>query len=64
VLLAEGERWPKMLSIGLHPRIVGHPGRIRALTRFLDIVAANEKIWLAKRLDIAKHWIDCHPPGA
>jgi peptidoglycan/xylan/chitin deacetylase (PgdA/CDA1 family) len=64
VLLAEGERWPKMLSVGLHPRIVGHPGRIRALTKFLDIVAANEKIWLAKRLDIAKHWIACHPAGA
>jgi peptidoglycan/xylan/chitin deacetylase (PgdA/CDA1 family) len=61
VLLAEGERWPKMLSVGLHPRIMGHPGRIKALSRLLDIVADNDHIWLARRADIARHWITHHP---
>ncbi len=62
VLLAEGERWPRMLSIGLHPRIVGHPGRIKALARLLDIVTDNDHIWLARRVEIARHWITHHPP--
>ena len=60
VLLAEGKRWPKMLSIGLHPRIIGLPGRIKALARLRDIVAENEHIWLARRIDIARHWITHH----
>ena len=62
VLLAEGERWPRMLSIGLHPRIVGHPGRIKALARLLDIVTDNDYVWLARRVEIARHWITHHPP--
>lgn len=63
VLLAEGERWPRMLSIGLHPRIMGHPGRIKALARLLDIVADNDQVWLARRVDIARHWMTHHPPN-
>jgi peptidoglycan/xylan/chitin deacetylase (PgdA/CDA1 family) len=45
-----------MMSIGLHCRLVGRPGRAAALTRFLDYVVARERVWLATRLDIARHW--------
>ena len=62
VLLAEGEQTPKMLSVGLHSRIIGHPGRIRGLTRLLDEVAENQHIWIASRVAIARHWIEHHPP--
>ena len=47
---------PKMLSIGLHCRLVGRPGRIAALERFLDHVATRERVWIARRIDIARHW--------
>lgn len=47
---------PKMLSIGLHCRLVGRPGRIAALERFLDHVATHERVWIARRIDIARHW--------
>src|SRR5262249_43108879 len=53
LLYAEGERAPKMMSIGLHCRLVGRPGRAAALTRFLDYVGERERVWLATRLDIA-----------
>jgi putative urate catabolism protein len=56
LLYAEGERAPKMMSIGLHCRLVGRPGRAAALTRFLDYISARERVWLARRLDIARHW--------
>jgi putative urate catabolism protein len=56
LLYAEGEGAPKMMSIGLHCRLAGRPGRAAALTRFLDYVAARERVWLATRLDIARHW--------
>ena len=62
-LYAEGETAPKMLSIGLHCRLVGRPGRAAALARFLDYVAGHEKVWVARRLDIARHWIRTHPPS-
>ncbi|MGA0564246.1 allantoinase PuuE [Ancylobacter sp. VNQ12] len=62
LLYAEGERAPKMLSVGLHCRLVGRPGRAAALARFLDYVQGHEKVWLATRLDIARHWIRRHPP--
>jgi OHCU decarboxylase len=62
VLYAEGETSPKMMSIGLHLRLVGRPGRFAALQRFVDYVKAHEHVWLATRLDIAKHWIKYHPP--
>ena len=62
VLYAEGEHCPKMMSVGLHCRLVGRPGRFRALQRFLDYVQAQEKVWICRRIDIARHWIDRHPP--
>ena len=63
-LYAEGETAPKMLSIGLHCRLVGRPARAASLARFLDYARAHEKVWVATRLDIARHWIAKHaPPG-
>ncbi|MGO4524216.1 allantoinase PuuE [Microvirga sp. 2MCAF35] len=61
-LYAEGETAPKMLSIGLHCRLVGRPGRAAALARFLDYVASHEHVWVARRIDIARHWIRNHRP--
>jgi allantoinase len=52
---------PKMLSIGLHCRLVGRPGRIGALERFLDYVLGHERVWIARRIEIARHWIATHP---
>jgi OHCU decarboxylase len=63
VLYAEGETAPKMLSIGLHCRLVGRPGRAAALARFLDYVRSHDKVWVATRLDIARHWIAKHAPA-
>jgi peptidoglycan/xylan/chitin deacetylase (PgdA/CDA1 family) len=64
VLYAEGAAGsPKMLSIGLHCRLVGRPARVAALERFLDHVQAHEKVWIARRIDIARHWIAHFPPG-
>jgi len=64
-LYAEGDprglNAPKMLSIGLHARLVGRPGRTAALARFLDHVARHEDVWVARRIDIARHWIAVHP---
>ena len=63
-LYEEGATAPKMLSIGLHCRLVGRPGRAAALARFLDYVQSHDKAWIATRLDIARHWISKHaPPG-
>ncbi len=57
VLYREGaEGSPKMMSIGLHCRLVGRPGRVAALERFLDYVQSHDKVWVAKRVDIARHW--------
>jgi putative urate catabolism protein len=55
-LYAEGERAPKMMSVGLHCRLVGRPGRAAALARFLDYVADRERVWVTTRLEIARHW--------
>ncbi|MFY8113833.1 MAG: 2-oxo-4-hydroxy-4-carboxy-5-ureidoimidazoline decarboxylase, partial [Rhabdaerophilum sp.] len=63
LLHAEGETVPKMMSIGLHCRLVGRPGRAAALARFLDHVLAHEQVWVATRLDIARHWVMTHPPA-
>lgn len=60
-LYAEGETTPKMMSIGLHCRIIGKPGRIQALQKFLKYVQSHGDVWLAKRIDIAKHWRENHP---
>ncbi len=52
---------PKMLSVGLHARIVGRPARIAALERFLDYVQSHDRIWICRRVDIARHWAATHP---
>jgi allantoinase len=62
VLYAEGEDRPRMLSIGLHCRLVGRPGRFRALQRFLDYIGAHDRVWVCRRADIARHWHDRHAP--
>jgi len=61
VLYAEGETAPKMLSIGMHCRLLGRPGRFAAFRRFLDYVASHEQVWVARRIDIARHWAETHP---
>ncbi|HUZ71966.1 MAG TPA: allantoinase PuuE [Stellaceae bacterium] len=60
-LYAEGERSPKMMSVGLHCRIAGRPGRCAALRRFLDHVQSHDKVWMCRRIDIARHWRKFHP---
>jgi putative urate catabolism protein len=60
-LYAEGETAPKMLSIGLHCRIAGRPGRAAALAKFLDYVQGHHRVWIARRIDIANHWLATHP---
>jgi putative urate catabolism protein len=61
VLYAEGETAPKMMSVGLHCRIIGRPARLAALIKFLDYVRAHDKVWIATRIDIARHWLAVHP---
>ena len=56
-LYEEGNRNPKMMSVGLHCRLIGRPGRIQSLKRFLDYVLKHEKVWICKRIEIAEHWI-------
>jgi putative urate catabolism protein len=60
VLYAEGHDAPKMMSIGLHCRLTGRPGRTAGLARFLDHIAKHDRVWVATRLDIARHWINEH----
>jgi peptidoglycan/xylan/chitin deacetylase (PgdA/CDA1 family) len=57
----EGEDRPKMMSIGMHCRVLGKPGRIGALQRFLDHVQAHAGVWICRRIDIARHWRATHP---
>ncbi|PWT74765.1 MAG: allantoinase PuuE [Proteobacteria bacterium] len=61
VLYAEGEHNPKMLSVGLHCRLVGRPARAASLARFLDYVQRHERVWICRRIDIARHWIGQYP---
>jgi len=62
-LYAEGGAGaPKMLSIGLHCRLIGRPGRVMALQRFLDYAQSKPDVWFARRIDIAEHWARVHPP--
>ncbi|MDJ0832962.1 MAG: allantoinase PuuE [Gammaproteobacteria bacterium] len=56
VLYEEGLERPKMLSIGLHCRLVGRPGRFAALKRFLDYLQSHDRVWICRRVDIAQHW--------
>ena len=61
VFYAEGATAPKMMSVGLHMRLTGRPGRIAALARFLDYVLEHDRVWICRRIDIARHWIQHHP---
>ncbi len=61
VLYEEGETSPKMMSIGMHCRLLGRPGRFRALQRFLDYVQSHDDVWICRREDIARHWVKYHP---
>ena len=61
VLYREGEVAPKMMSVGLHCRLAGRPGRLSALERFLDYVQKHDDVWICRRIDIARHWIGTHP---
>lgn len=61
VLYEEGKDRPRMLSIGLHCRLIGRPGRFRGLQRFLDHIEAHDRVWVARRADIAQHWVKHHP---
>ena len=61
VLYAEGSEQPKMLSVGLHCRVIGRPGRFRALQRFLDYIETHDRVWVTRRIDIAHHWAEHHP---
>ena len=63
VLAAEGRNTPRMMSVGLHPRVIGHPGRIGGLVKFLDYLAGQESAWIARRSDIAAHWKAEMPAG-
>lgn len=62
MLYAEGATAPKMMSVGLHTRLIGHPGRAAGLQRFLDHVARHDNTWICRRGDIARHWQTTHPP--
>ena len=61
VLYAEGDERPAMLSVGMHCRLLGRPGRFRALQRFLDHLEQHDRVWICRRVDIARHWIARHP---
>ncbi|MYN12518.1 allantoinase PuuE [Pusillimonas sp. TS35] len=60
-LYAEGDEAPKMMSVGLHCRLIGRPGRFASLKRFLDYVQGHDRVWIPRRADIARHWIATHP---
>ena len=60
-LYNEGAQTPKMMSVGLHCRLAGRPGRILGLKRFLDHVARHDRVWVCRRVDIARHWHTHHP---
>ncbi|BED90917.1 chitin deacetylase [Pseudoalteromonas sp. MM1] len=57
----QGENAPKMMSIGLHCRLIGRPGRIKALARFFEYAKSHEQVWFATREQIAEHWLKTHP---
>jgi len=64
VLYAEGATAPKMLSVGLHCRLAGRPARAAALGRFLDYITGHDGVWVARRIDIARHWMQTYPAKA
>jgi allantoinase len=62
LLYREGANAPKMMSIGLHTRLTGHPGRAAGFEKFLDHVVSCSDVWVCRRVDIARHWRAVHPP--
>ncbi|MGH6910612.1 MAG: allantoinase PuuE [Phenylobacterium sp.] len=64
VLYAEGEESPKMLSVGLHCRIVGRPGKMAGLERFIRYAQSHQDVWFCRRIEIARHWRERHPHAA
>ena len=64
LLLREGATAPKMMSVGLHARVIGHPARAGGLERFLDHVARASGVWVCRRDAIAEHWRQHHPAAA
>lgn len=64
VLYAEGEHTPRMMSVGLHCRLVGRPGRLAALARFIEHTRRFDDVWYCRRIDIARHWRAAHPATA
>lgn len=63
MLYHEGKTTPKMMSVGMHMRLVGHPGRASGVAKFLDYVQSHEDVWVTRRVDIARHWHETHPFG-
>jgi putative urate catabolism protein len=61
VLYEEGRTAPKMMNVGMHMRLLGHPGRASGLMRFLDYVKSKPDVWVCKRIDLARHWLEMHP---
>jgi len=61
LLYREGVSHPKMMSVGLHMRLTGHPSRAAGLERFLDYVMTHKDVWICKREEIARHWMAYHP---
>ena len=64
MLYHEGHAAPKMMNVGMHMRLLGHPGRASGLAQFLDYVKAKPDVWVCKRIDIAQHWLTHHPAEA
>ena len=62
VLYREGKDAPRMMSVGMHCRLLGRPGRFRALQKFLDYLERHDRVWVCRRIDIARHWRKVHPP--
>jgi allantoinase len=60
----EGAERPRMMSVGLHMRLTGHPGRAKALIRFIEHILAHPRVWVCRREDIARHWIVRFPAPA
>src|SRR5262245_20134347 len=63
VLYREGESEPRMMSLALHDRLIGRPGRAHGLAKFLDYVLGHDRVWICRGIDIARHWIAHHPPA-
>jgi putative urate catabolism protein len=61
VLYEESARTPRLMSVGLHGRLIGRPGRLPGLVRFLDHVASHQDVWVCRKLDVARHWVATHP---